>query len=210
VAAAASRKLQGNGRGNNPNKPEHTINIEDANGMISIEEGSGDTSGIISGTKVTLSSQATVNAKHKVNLGGGSLKSKADKSKNKRDLQEDDSSSELRRHLATTGTKTVVAVRVVAAGNVGYGFSEAVLRDEVFGTSGDLFNLKKGYEQCSHGQLTINPGGAGKGIVNGVTTINVATQVTTGTPTDVAMRDAVTEAIKAKFGVSHPTDIADQ
>ena len=211
VAAAASRKLQGNGRGNNPNMPEHTINIEDANGMIyEIEEGSGDTAGIISGTKVTLSSQATVNAKHKVNLGGGSLKSKADKSKNKRDLQEDDSSSELRRHLATTGTKTVVAVRVVAAGNVGYGFSEAVLSDEVFGTYGDPFNLKKGYEQCSHGQLTINPGGAAKGIVNGVTTITVATQVTTGTPTDAAMRDAVTEAIKTKFGVSHPTAIADQ
>jgi hypothetical protein len=216
AAAAASRKLQGNsqekGRGNNPNMPEHTINIEDADGMIyEIEEGSGDTAGITSGTKVTLPSQATINSKRKVNLGGGSLKKKAKKSNNKRDLQEDDSSStELRRHLAITGTKTVVAVKVIAAGNVGYGFSEAVLSDEVFGTNGDPFNLKKGYEQCSHGQLTINPGGAAKGIVNGVTTITVTTQVTTGTPTDAAMRDAVTEAIKAKFGVSHPTAIADQ
>jgi hypothetical protein len=217
AAAATRRKLQGNSQGkgrgnNNPNMPEHTINIEDADGMIyEIEEGSGDTAGITSGTKVTLPSQATINSKRKVNLGGGSLKKKAKKSNNKRDLQEDDSSStELRRHLAITGTKTVVAVKVIAAGNVGYGFSEAVLSDEVFGTNGDPFNLKKGYEQCSHGQLTINPGGAAKGIVNGVTTITVTTQVTTGTPTDAAMRDAVTEAIKAKFGVSHPTAIADQ
>jgi hypothetical protein len=115
--------------------------------------------------------------------------------------------TELRRHLATTGTKTVVAVRVIAAGNVAYGYSEAVLSNEVFGTSGDAFNLKKGYAQCSRGQLTINPGGSAKGIVNGVTTITVATDVTQG---DAAVRNAVTAAINTKFGVSSPTVIANQ
>jgi hypothetical protein len=221
--ATASRKLQGqgnsqgngngngNGLGNNPNKPERTINVEDANGMIyEIEEGSGSVEGIQSGAKVTLPPQASLTAQNKITLNGGSLKKKAKKANNKRDLQEDDSSTEFRRHLATTGTKTVVAVRVIAAGNAAYGFSEAVLSDEVFGTSGDAFNLKKGYAQCSHNQLTINPGGSAKGIVNGVTTITVSTVVTPGTPTDVAMRDAVTAAINAQFGVSHPTAIADQ
>ena len=211
--AAASRKLQGNsqgngngnGLGNNPNKPERTINVEDANGMIyEIEEGSGSVEGIQSGAKVTLPSEASLTAQNKINLNGASLKQK---SNNKRDLQEVDSSTELRRHLATTGTKTVVAVRVIAAGNVQYGFSEAFLSDEVFGTSGDAFNLKKGYAQCSHNQLTINPGGSAKGIVNGVTTITVATDVTQG---DVEMRNAVTAAINTKFGVSSPTVIANQ
>ena len=217
--AAASRKLQGNsqgngngnGLGNNPNKPERTINVEDANGMIyEIEEGSGSVEGIQSGAKVTLPPQASLTAQNKITLNGSSLKKKAKKANNKRDLQEDDSSTEFRRHLATTGTKTVVAVRVIAAANAAYGYSEATLSDEVFGTSGDGFNLKKGYEQCSHNQLTINPGGSAKGIVNGVTTITVSTVVTPGTPTDVAMRDAVTAAINAQFGVSHPTAIADQ
>ena len=211
--AAASRKLQGNsqgngngnGLGNNPNKPERTLNVEDANGMIyEIEEGSGSVEGIQSGAKVTLPSEASLTAQNKINLNGASLKQK---SNNKRDLQEVDSSTELRRHLATTGTKTVVAVRVIAASNAAYGFSEATLSDEVFGTSGDGFNLKKGYEQCSHNQLTINPGGSAKGIVNGVTTITVATDVTQG---DVEMRNAVTAAINTKFGVSSPTVIANQ
>jgi hypothetical protein len=214
--AAASRKLQGNsqgngngnGLGNNPNKPERTINVEDANGIIyEIEEGSGDVEGIQSGAIVTLPPQATLNSKRQINLGGASLKKKPKKANNKRDLQEDDSSTELRRHLATTGTKTVVAVRVIAASNAAYGFSEATLSDEVFGTSGDGFNLKKGYEQCSHNQLTINPGGSAKGIVNGVTTITVSTDVTQG---DVEMRNAVTAAINTKFGVSNPTAIANQ
>jgi hypothetical protein len=211
---ATSRKLQGNsqgngnGLGNNPNKPEHTLNVEDANGMIyGIEEGSGDVEGIQSGSTVILPPQATLNSKRQINLGGASLKKKPKKASNKRDLQEVDSSTELRRHLATTGTKTVVAVRVIAAANAAYGYSEAVLSDEVFGTSGDGFNLKKGYEQCSHNQLTINPGGSSYGIVNGVTTITVATDVTQG---DEVMRDAVTAAIDARFGVSHPTEIANQ
>jgi hypothetical protein len=209
---ARKRKLQGNsqvngngnGLGNNSNKPERTFNVEDANGMIyEIEEGSGNVKDIQSGDIVTLPHEASLTALNKITLNGASLSKKAKKANNK----DDDSSTELRRHLATTGTKTVVAVRVIAAGNVQYGYSEAVLSDEVFGTNGDVFNLKTGFEQCSHNQLTITPGGSAKGIVNGVTTISVATDVTQG---DVEMRNAVTAAINAKFGVSSPTAIANQ
>lgn len=216
TASSRNRNLQGNsqgrgnGRGNNP-KPEHTINVQDAHGLIyQIEEGSGDTAGASSGAKVILPPQAFRNNNGKINLGGGSLKLKTTKPKKnqKRDLQEDGSAIDLRRHLAATGTKTVVAVRVVAANNAGYDHAdEAVLSDDVFGTSGDVFNLKKGYEQCSHGQLTINPGGSDYGIVNGVTTITVDTAATSGN--DEAMRNAVTAQINAQFGVSDPTDIAD-
>jgi hypothetical protein len=58
-------------------------------------------------------------------------------------------------YSTTTGTKKVVAVRVVATGNPGgsYSYSEDYLRNEVFGTSGDTFNLRSGYAQCSYNQL---------------------------------------------------------
>eukprot|EP00985_Skeletonema_marinoi_P008997 scaffold4107_cov224-Skeletonema_marinoi.AAC.9 len=218
TASSRNRNLQGqgnsqgrgNGRGNSPNKPEHTINVQDAHGLIyEIEEGSGDTAGVKSGAKVILPSQAFRNTNGKINLGGGSLKSKKPKKNQKRDLlQEDDSATEMRRHLATTGPKTVVAVRVVAANNAAYNkANEAGLSDDVFGTNGDAFNLKTGYEQCSHGQLTINPGGSDYGINNGVATITVDTAASSGN--DEAMRNAVTAQINAQFGVSNPTEIAD-
>ena len=82
------------------------------------------------------------------------------------------------------------------------------MSDDVFGTGSDTFNLKSAYEGCSHDQLTINPGGAANGIVDGVVTITVDTAATSGN--DGVMRNAVTDAIKAQFGVSHPTNIADQ
>eukprot|EP00985_Skeletonema_marinoi_P002093 scaffold846_cov149-Skeletonema_marinoi.AAC.6 len=132
--------------GPNTNTPEHTINVQDIHGMIyEIEAGSGDTAGASSGDTVTLPDSAFMNDKGKINLGGGTLNKKE-----KRDLQEDDSSIELRRHLATLGTKTVVAVRVIANGAAYNRADEAGLSDDVFGTSGDAFNLKTGYEGCSH------------------------------------------------------------
>jgi len=205
--ATASRKLQGNSGNNNPNRPEHTMNVQDIHGMIyEIEAGSGDTAGASSGATVTLPDNAYMNDKGKINLGGGTLNKK--EKKEKRDLQEDDSSTELRRHLATLGTKTVVAVRVIANGAAYNRADEAGLSDDVFGTNGDAFNLKTGYEGCSHGQLIINPGGGDKGINDGVVTITVSTAATSGN--DVNMRNDITAAINAQFGVTNPTQIADQ
>lgn len=214
IASSRNRNLQGKGKGNgnggnNPNKPEHTIHVQDANGLIfEIEEGSGDTAGTTSGSKVTLPPQAFRNPNNgKINLAGGSLKSKKPKKNKNRDLQEEHSTTGLHRHLATTGTKTVVAVMVNAVGGSYDHATAATLSDDVFGTNGDAFNLKTGYEQCSHGQLTINPGGSAYGIVDGVTSITVDTAATLGN--DGAMRNAVTDAINAQFGVENPTKIAD-
>eukprot|EP00984_Skeletonema_dohrnii_P033553 scaffold30473_cov150-Skeletonema_dohrnii-CCMP3373.AAC.1 len=141
---ATSRKLQGNSnnRGNNPNKPERTMNVQDGNGMIyEIEAGSGDTAGTSSGSKVTLPDKAFMTpGTNKINLNGGGLKKKTKKPKKKRDLQEDDSSTEMRR-LTAIGTKTVVAVRVIATGGAYNWADEAGLSDDVFGTNGDAYNL---------------------------------------------------------------------
>eukprot|EP00984_Skeletonema_dohrnii_P024044 scaffold13153_cov78-Skeletonema_dohrnii-CCMP3373.AAC.1 len=129
---ATSRKLQGNSnRSNNPNKPERTMNVQDGNGMIyEIAEGSGDTAGASSGSKVTLPDKAFMNGKGKINLGGGALKKKTKKPKKKRDLQ-----------VTAIGTKTVVAVRVIAIGASYNKADEAGLSDDVFGTNGDAYNL---------------------------------------------------------------------
>lgn len=190
----------------NPTSPSIPFNVEDANGNIyEIEAGSGDTSGIASGATVTLPPQAYRNPSGKINLAGGAL---VQKKKKNRDLQQDGSATDLRRHLADNiGTKTVVAVRVVASGGAYNAATPAGLSDDVFGTGSDTFNLKSAYEGCSHDQLTINPGGAANGIVDGVVTITVDTAATSGN--DGVMRNAVTDAIKAQFGVSHPTNIAD-
>eukprot|EP00985_Skeletonema_marinoi_P004046 scaffold1774_cov193-Skeletonema_marinoi.AAC.2 len=209
---ATSRKLQGNSGNKNPNRPERTMNVQDAEGMIyEIEAGSGDTAGTSSGSTVTLPDNAFMTpGTNKINLNGGGLKKKTKKEKKeKRDLQEDDSSTELRRHLTAIGTKTVVAVRVIASGGAYNWTDEAGLSDDVFGTNGDAYNLKTGFEGCSHNQLMINPGGEGRSdINNGVTTINVDVNATSGNHGNMA--NAVTAAIKAKFGVNDPTEIADQ
>lgn len=114
-----------------------------------------------------------------------------------------------RRNLATVvGDKTILAVRVIASDGL-YGFTEAVLSDEVFGTSGDSFNLKSGYSQCSHGKLNMikaNDRTATEATIsNGVVTITVATSTTEG---DGAMRNAITAELNRVFGVSSPTALA--
>ena len=117
---------------------------------------------------------------------------------------------QLRRHLVSLGDKSVVAVRVQTTDAV-YGFSEAVLRREVFGIRGDTgqddtLNLSSGYEQCSYGALTFTPlasetgndGGGEVSIVDGVVTISV--DVAANGNSDGTVRNAVTNKIKAVFG----------
>lgn len=211
---SSGRKLQAN-----PKKPEHTKNVQDVNGNIySIVEGTGDTTGIASGELVTLPAEAYLDHKNgNIHLANGKIEKAKKKSNKKRDLQEDATSStdeQKRRHLAATwfsSTTTVVAVMVNAIDGSYNGGTAADLYNHVFGMS-DL-SLKMGYEQCSHGKMTISPGGASYGITNGVITINVSETVKQAdgtTPNDAAIRNAVTAAINAQYGVTSPDKIANQ
>ena len=117
---------------------------------------------------------------------------------------------QLRRKLYSTtmGDKTVVAVRVVANGG-SYSKSEDHLRNKVFGTNGDSFNLKSGYAQCSNNQLRFNPypgrrDGNGASIQDGVVTITVDNDVSEG---QGALVNAVMTRIQQVFG-SVPRNIA--
>lgn len=112
------------------------------------------------------------------------------------------------RRLDVLGAKTLLAVKIIAADSE-YGFTEAFLSDSVFGTSGDVFNLATGYDQCSYGKLTFNKVpdrvGTNVNISEGVVSITVPGVAADG---DLVLRDQVTTEITNQFGES-PRDIAD-
>jgi len=72
-----------------------------------------------------------------------------------------------RRRLATVGQKTVLVVRAEFF-DASTGSTIATLGDEVFGTNGDVINLKSQYDACSYGQLTFSPVADGTTFSNGV------------------------------------------
>lgn len=113
------------------------------------------------------------------------------------------------------GTRTVLAVRVIAADDE-YRFSEAHLSDKVFGTSGDPINLKSQYEACSYGQLRLDAvsdrqmildpnDGQTTNIVDGVMTVKVDVKVSQG---DISLRNAITAKINQVYNVTSPKKIA--
>ena len=61
-----------------------------------------------------------------------------------------------RRQLISTGKRTVMVIRIQAK-DAATTASEAQLADDIFGASGDVFNLKTGYDRCSYGQLQFEP-----------------------------------------------------
>ncbi len=190
---------------------------------------------IKSGEAITIPKGVILEAKSgKAQTNGAKIKpSKEDKKSKKKEKEDKDSKKEkkkenlfdrnlegrteeqqrnvdqLRRHLASTGDKTVVAVRVQATDAV-YSHSEEDLRREVFGIGGtDTFNLASGYDQCSYGSLTFNPlashSSNGVSIENGVVTISV--DVAAGGEENSVVRNAVTNKIKEIFGFSSNNDM---
>jgi hypothetical protein len=103
---------------------------------------------------------------------------------------------EARRKLAiTTGTKEMLAVRVIAS-DASTTSSESEISDAWFGTSGDAVNFKSQYEACSYDKLQINPANT-NGVSNGVTTVTISNTVI-GTDNGV-IRNAVTAALGSSF-----------
>jgi hypothetical protein len=82
-----------------------------------------------------------------------------------------------------TETKTVLVIRATASDRSTTA-SESVLSDDIFGTSGDVFNLKSQYAQCSDGKLQFQPLTTNPLVgVDGVYTINLPTTVITNNST---------------------------
>ena len=129
----------------------------------------------------------------------------------KRTDEQERNVEQLHRHLYSTtfgDNKSVVAVRVVVSDGAYYQ-SEDHLRNKVFGTNGDEFNLKSAYAQCSANQLIFNPkentsaNDGSASINNGVLTIELPNMETKDGEGDI--RDAVTARIKQLFGNNLPS-----
>jgi hypothetical protein len=123
-----------------------------------------------------------------------------------------------RRRLAVvTGTKPVLAVKVIHTGlgpgggpSLGTTTNNAtVIADSIFGAAvggPDLVNMNSQFKACSHGKLNMIPAanrassnGAVTNIVNGVVEVTVNTNCTT-LPCDGVMRNNVNSALSAAFG----------
>ena len=104
-----------------------------------------------------------------------------------------------------TGDRTVLVVNVNAA-DVNASFSEAVLHDSVFGSNGDLVNLKSQFADCSHDKLQFIETTNLTGITNSVVTITVSESTSVG---GVAMKNAVTTELNNQFNVTIPSELAD-
>ena len=147
-----------NGRGNG--KPHHGMNIQLDNGLIysltnvnpKWAESNGSGKGLKSGqSKIKVGQGATVSG-GTIDLHFGTPEvvvddgrtGKAKKGRNKSKASRDLEAPQHRNLQSHIGTKTVLAVKVVASDG-SYGFTEAHLRDKVFD---DSMNLASQYRAC--------------------------------------------------------------
>ena len=113
------------------------------------------------------------------------------KKKNKRRLN---MGNDLRR--LKTGSYSVLALRVVAA-DASTTSSEIDISNEIFGTNGDVVNLKSQYAACSYNQLNFYPTTDNR-VNNGVYTVTI-TNTVSGV-SDGVIRNAVNSQATAELG----------
>jgi hypothetical protein len=105
-----------------------------------------------------------------------------------------------------TGTKRVLVIRAVAS-DKSTTASESTLSDDIFGTLGDVVNLKTQYSQCSDGKLQFQAVTTNSLVgTDGVYTVNLPTTIVTGA-SDSVIRDAMVNQATADLGTL--TNIAD-
>lgn len=106
----------------------------------------------------------------------------------------DDNSNQDRRLLA--GDRSVLAVRVVAP-DISTTASAATISDEIFGTSGDAFNLKSGFSDCSYDVLNFLPTTDSRA-TNGVYTVTMTENI--GALTNSELQNKVVNQLTAELG----------
>ena len=114
------------------------------------------------------------------------------KKKNKRRLN----MANNRRRLKI-GSHSVLALRVVAA-DASTTSSEDVIRNEIFGTNGDVVNLKSQYAACSYNQTYFYPTTDNR-VNNGVYTVYISGTTVNGVDNSV-VRNAVINQATADLG----------
>jgi hypothetical protein len=114
-----------------------------------------------------------------------------------------------------TGSRTVLAVRVLLNDGEYNHADQTGLSNDIFGNGVDLHNLKSQYAACSYGKLNfekgadramkVDPNDGTTHIYNGVVDIKVNLNIAAG---DSAIRNAVTTKINSVFGVTIPNKLA--
>lgn len=96
------------------------------------------------------------------------------------------------RRRLKTGSYSVLALRVVAA-DASTTSSEDVIRNEIFGTDGDVVNLKSQYAACSYNQLNFYPSPDIR-VNNGVYTVNIPDTTVNGVDNSVVRNAVISQA----------------
>jgi hypothetical protein len=100
-----------------------------------------------------------------------------------------------------TGTKTVLVLRAVASDSSTTA-SESELSDDIFGTSGDVVNLKSQYALCSDGKLQFQPLTTNNLVgEDGVYTVNLPL-ITVAGATRESIRNAMINQAATDLGAS--------
>ena len=99
------------------------------------------------------------------------------------------------------GVKKIVALRVIDSRGVGPTDDVATISDKLFGTGGDVYNLKSRYQECSFGKMVFEPV-EGDGFVGGVAEVHV--DVSSEGAERVAFMNAVLTAATQAFGALNP------
>lgn len=98
------------------------------------------------------------------------------------------------RHLLATGSKRILVVRVISPDS-STSSSSSDLSNKIFGTHGDVANLKSQYSSCSFNHLTVIPS-VGNNVVDGVLEVTINQNVINSTSNTI--QNAVTEIIGGK------------
>ena len=231
VALYLIRETEGGGNGNRRNlaqgnRSDRTDNIQLPDGTIYEVKNAqaGWASNLKSGTDnirippgAIISTDGTIDMKGQKPAGVG--KNLFNRNLRNEDESEDkDNTSDIiasSRQLQS-GTRTVLAVRVIL-NNGSYNYaSQTGLSNDIFGNGVDTVNLKSQYAACSYNQLSFdktsdrsmstNPNDGTTSISAGVMDVRVDLNVTAGG--DNAVRNAVTAKINSVFGVTNPNQLA--
>ena len=109
------------------------------------------------------------------------------------------------RKLATV-TRNVLVLRVEAL-DTNTTASESQLANDIFGTDGDVVNLKSQFQKCSYGQVIIEPLTSNILVgTDGVYTVRLP-NITVFNATDSAIANEVVKQAAVDFGI-HPSRLA--
>ncbi|KAI2492997.1 Gametolysin peptidase M11 [Fragilaria crotonensis] len=112
-----------------------------------------------------------------------------------------------RRNLLKIGTRSVLVIRIIAKDSATPA-TESELADDIFGASGDKYNLKSAISQCSGGQLRFEPITNITGVgTDGVYTVSIPSVIVNGNNDGVVSNAALDQA--AKDLGAHPRLLAD-